>query len=573
MSRSVYDKIKMGNAQAKEFVSIVTQNDPNLVTDYKEKYMLIDFAKFSDGDKNLIQDTVSVVTDRKMLETLITNGYDVNFGSGKNNRPSIFYSVLARGDIELSKLCLKHGGNIHKTDTEDIMDMVVNAGNKEVLKFCLQSELDTEKRQLLVNRLLQKSLAGRKIEEKLHKSWFSVSGDKLRLSATNETMVILKILLSNGALINAVAHYDSSEQQTSLIMACEKGNLPLVQALLECGADVNQATAQTNPLYAAMIKVCATRSVDKEKTYLEIIKILIANGGLIRRCDGFKIKNELFDPNLTNKQDILLFIWLSIVDSAVRKKFHESRSADDKKIFKELVKTLLARGLSMNATYSDICNAQHTPLTEACMRGDIFFVQILVESGVVVNCATDDTGPLHAAICKGSTNIMRYLLDQPDIDVNLQTLTDFETPLHAACRKGNLSLIEMLLQKGALMSISNKSGEYPCNVLDTKLISYLPKVIPVVSLIQADKPLIAHEHKFTQSLDEKFLQFDEKIAELKRELGDKMKIMKDKMNEVSQKLQENECKLSDMELQQSKEISRTKKRYSCIQSLTLLYGL
>ena len=492
----------MGNAQAKEFVSVVTQNDPNLVIDYKEKYISIDFANFSDGDKNWIQDTVSTVTDSKMLAALITNGYDVNFGSSKHNRPSIFYSALERGDIELYTLCLKYGGDIHKTETEDIMNMVVNKGNEEVLEFCLQSELDTEKRQSLVNRLLQKSLAESNVEEKLQKSWFSVIGEKLWLSAIGKTMVILKILLSNGALINAIAYHDSPEQQTPLITACKKGNLPLVQALLECGADVNHSTTQTNPLHATMIKVCTTQSADEEKTYLEIIKVLIANGGLISTFDGFKIK---YDPlnNMMNKQETLLFIWRSIVDSATSKKFHESRSADDKKIFMELVKTLLAGGLSIDAVYSDKYNMQHTLLTEACKRGDIFFVQVFVESGADINYATVDTGPLHAAIAKESTDIMRYLLDQPNIDVNLQTLNGLESPLHIACKKGILNFVEMLLQKSALKSICNKFGEYPCNVLDAKLISYLPKVIPVDSLVQVDKHLVAPEQKLTHSLDSK----------------------------------------------------------------------
>ena len=551
----------MGSAQAKEFVSVVNQNDPNLVLDYREKYKSIDFANFSEIDKNLIQDTVSTVTNRKMLETLITNGYDVNFGCSKNNRPSIFYSVLAMGDIELSKLCLKHGGNIHKTDTEDIMDMVVSAGNKEVLEFCLQSELDTEKRQSLVNRLMQTSLAERNIDEQFHKTWFSLIGSNLWLSMISERLVIIKILLLGGALINAIVHHDSSLKRTPLIMACAKGNLPLVQALLECGADVNRAATKTNPLHTAITKFCETRSADEEKTYLEIIKILIANGGLISRNDRFKIKNDILQ-NMTNKQETLLYIWRSIVDSAARKKFHESRSADDKKIFMELVKTLLTRGLSINAKYSDKYNLQQTPLTEACKRGDIFFVQVSAESGADVNCATDDTGPLHAAIAKESSDIMKYLLDQPDIDVNLQTLKGHESPLHVACRRGNLSLIEMLLQKGALKSICNRSGEYPCNVLDTKLINYLPKVIPVDSLVQVDKHLIAPEHKLTQLLDEKFLLFDVKITELMRKLDDKMTLMEENMNKMSQKLQENEYKLSDMELQLSKVACRTKKRYS-----------
>jgi ankyrin repeat protein len=211
---------------------------------------------------------------------------------------------------------------------------------------------------------------------------------------------------------------DDVHGDTPLILACDKGHLQTVQALL------------------AHPDILIHQAAKNGDTPISLA---------IQRKNFAILRALLNHPNLQlgAETDNLMF-------NACKNGNHE------------LVEELLKHDqIKANSVHS----SGFTPLHAACMSGNTKIVDLLLNSNRVQNIhqANEDGGftPLHLACLKGHTDVVNSLLNSNRLQ-NLNTETHVgHTPLMQACvsMDAEKPLIESLLQHGASITYKNSSQE------------------------------------------------------------------------------------------------------------------
>ena len=123
------------------------------------------------------------------------------------------------------------------------------------------------------------------------------------------------------------------------------------------------------------------------------------------------------------------------------------------------------RAISDLSTSEDELSDLNEQLQSAIKDGDLTEVKRLVEvEHVDPNlCTYGDkrATPLHLASDYGHLDIVRYLVEERNCD--LECRTEYEsTPLHYAALEGRLDIVQYLIsERGSDMECTNKSGETP----------------------------------------------------------------------------------------------------------------
>ena len=121
-------------------------------------------------------------------------------------------------------------------------------------------------------------------------------------------------------------------------------------------------------------------------------------------------------------------------------------------------------------------------LLAGAKQGNIDKIKTAVKNGVDVNTKPLGETALMSATSNGHKEIVSYLLEHPDINVNVKDSFDDSTALFYAIFSGTsdvrLDIMEMLIEKGADVNAKNKYGDTP--------LMYASKVegrLPSVSLL------------------------------------------------------------------------------------------
>ncbi|EGC36744.1 hypothetical protein DICPUDRAFT_150765 [Dictyostelium purpureum] len=107
-----------------------------------------------------------------------------------------------------------------------------------------------------------------------------------------------------------------------------------------------------------------------------------------------------------------------------------------------------------------------TPLHWACLEGKHLALGAILEHSkrigrleAILN-SRDVSGesPLYLCCLNGFYNGAKILLEQPSIDINIQS-NNGNTPLHIAVINGHMNCIELLIQRGSLYNIKNNNNQ------------------------------------------------------------------------------------------------------------------
>lgn len=245
------------------------------------------------------------------------------------------------------------------------------------------------------------------------------------LAAQYGNIEMVKYLVSHGADINFV------HEGATPLCAAAPSDLEMVKCLVSLGADVNTPTAQRKrPLGMAA-----------QEGQIDIVKYLVDVGADVNVL--FEKETSLFSAAYDHHTQVLRYLFDQLADINV-----------------------CSRPLTC------------TPLVLAIITKDLELVDYCVSRGAYLNgVAGNSQLPLHVAVCEGSIEIVRYLIDH-GVDVNaLCTLGDTSgTALHAAIQKQQLEACKHLVDCGADMRIVDKNQ---CTVLhlsatlDDTILSYI----------------------------------------------------------------------------------------------------
>ena len=321
--------------------------------------------------------------------------------------------------------------------------------------------------------------------------------EQLLLAIDSDNVAVAEKLLQMGADANA---RDAKTGLTGLMLAACHGNAALVKALLSAGADpltVDSQTgatalhkaAQGGSLEVAQLLVEAGAFVDAVTPTLghtpimdgiwykgpAYVKYLVDRGANLHLSThyGFTMMQHLqFELNVnTIGKDKLLEI-----DATIKQREQaDQNTIDDQKVMAATnngdtaaVKSLIADKADVNAVYPhvDTFSDGHTPLLVAARDNHADIVREVLKAGANVRVVdwVFKGSPIHKATYNGRPEILRMILDHPNVDINVQGPINGYTPLHDALWHGYTECAQMLLDAGCRLDLKGHDGKTPLQV-------------------------------------------------------------------------------------------------------------
>ncbi|TPX51446.1 hypothetical protein SeMB42_g00779 [Synchytrium endobioticum] len=239
-------------------------------------------------------------------------------------------------------------------------------------------------------------------------------------------------------------HGHNEKEETPLFLAAWRGDLSLVQALVESGAIVNQRTKDlpnTEEIREKYITWnCTPLWVACEYAHLEVVEYLIDRGADVDAVEGKYDRTALFSA-----------IWwghLKVIMCLIEKGRASWTRTPTKFLFvaiygkgnMEVIQYLVKHGADLNGTDSDDGG---TPIHRAAWEGNVEAVKYFIHCGCPINGTNSrKETPLNLAACNGKLPVVVYLVEQ-GADLHVIDAHN-RTPCDRARESGHDQVVEYL---------------------------------------------------------------------------------------------------------------------------------
>lgn len=281
----------------------------------------------------------------------------------------------------------------------------------------------------------------------------------LMMAACQANLAMVQLLLNAGADVFTA---DPKTGATALHKACQGGNVEIAGLLLDAGAHLDAITptmGHTPIMDALWYK------------WPELVKLLVDRGQNLYFDThyGFKLDDHItFELNLNHGEEKQKFERIKDLIEAEKAR-HQSQIASQTVMGAtnqgdlEAVKQLIASGAEVNTVYPHMNSFTdgHTPLLVAARDGHTDIVRELLAAGAKVQVVdwVFKGSPIHKATYNGNTEILKILIEHPDIDLNVQGAINGYTPLHDALWHGFSECAEILVNAGACLHLKGHDGK------------------------------------------------------------------------------------------------------------------
>lgn len=256
---------------------------------------------------------------------------------------------------------------------------------------------------------------------------------------------VAMLLLTKGANPNArLRHPWLVYEQNVLGVAVDKKNLDMLKVLLDNGANVDaKCSRHGNALQTAI-----------RQQEIEMVELLLNSGASGYTPTGYY--DHAFDAAFKYPDDGKLLLGKGA--DTITEKYGIGGNVLANAVFggcAEIVKALLDNGPHVHAQGPRYDDA----LFIAASRGDLRIVGLLLDRDADIDaCSSELHSPLTIAACCGRTEVVQLLLDRgANIDARRR---DEISPLSYAARGGHLEVVKLLLDRGAKVDAygSNESS-------------------------------------------------------------------------------------------------------------------
>ena len=386
---------------------------------------------------------------KETLQTIIQHGADVN----ATNENSITALVMAcvRGKVEAINVLLDAGADRNITDDkgatwihhavdgtcsketlQTIIDhgAAINARNKDhgtaLMIACRKGNEEA------IDVLLDAG-ADRNIADNKGATWIHHAVDG---TCSNET---LQTIINHGAAVNA----RNNDHGTALMIACRKGNIEAINVLLNAGADPNIADGE----YCTCIHLAVYKGYNKD-----VLEAMIEHDADVNAANKDSITSLMIACQKGNIEAINVLLNAGADPNISDGKYGSCiQHAVIGGSSKEVLETIIDHGADVNAKNKH----NITALMQACKRGDVEIINILLSAGADSSIAdTNGATSIHYAVVGGgSKGTLQAIIDH-GADVNASN-KDNVTALMMACWMGNVEAINVLLNTGADLNIAD----------------------------------------------------------------------------------------------------------------------
>uniref|UniRef100_A0AAG5CPM9 RING-type domain-containing protein n=1 Tax=Anopheles atroparvus TaxID=41427 RepID=A0AAG5CPM9_ANOAO len=260
---------------------------------------------------------------------------------------------------------------------------------------------------------------------------------------------VSRLLLLAGATPDHVTPFLGSAP--ILCIAAHEGILPMVNLLLEFGANVEQPNSQG----------CTPLILAASKGHCDVVRQLVAAGSILGQTDTSQ-RCALVHAAVAGRLKVVKYLvacdWIPRPDSTdvtLEQAAQQALIAAAGQGNTEIVEDLLDMG-EVQVNRLDVITGE-TALTTACANGHTETVTILLSRGATAEVRNrKEMAPLLIAVKEGHWAIVERLL-QHHTDCE-QTEANGKTALMIAAEEGHVGIIELLLSRGASLTAQDKDG-------------------------------------------------------------------------------------------------------------------
>lgn len=252
-------------------------------------------------------------------------------------------------------------------------------------------------------------------------------------------------------LIERGAKQDNNHGETLLEKACRKGQINIVEHLLNLGYNVNEQEKNINAIESLMVMVRWLPGAFNEGLDLngDVWRLMLrdtGNGGTALHSAALYGHAAIVEMLLERKADV------NAVTSKDWTALHLAAWTGQI----ECVKALLVRGALPDAK----TDLGWIPFHCAASRAKLAVVQGFLELGISVDTMTaKQKTALHLSAYSGHASVVRLLVER-GADLEAKSYKG-ETPLHLAARAGKPEVVELILMLGADRSVLSNAGQTP----------------------------------------------------------------------------------------------------------------
>lgn len=401
----------------------------------------------------------------EIVQVLIAAGANVN--RGLDELP--LHTAAEEGYLEIVRLLLEAGANVegHEEDGWTALMDASSAGHLSIVQLLVEQGADVNAWSQGETSLM---LAARGVHREVYEFLYPLVSDEIRAigdrdaeqemsktirrRAREENKDVEKLvdlamygnlkqvqqLIANGVDVNAIAACN----RTALSLAIQGGKIPVIQALLDAGADPNlpdetdDGLAAASPLMQAASTFFATNRGD-------MVRLLIQSGANLNQQDS-EGRTALMHALGYSDMDVIETLIKAGVDLDIQD--NEGNTA------------LMQVELSKSTKLVDLlkqAGASHKGLKEvellqAIERGDTDRVKVLLQEKLNLNARLGQITMLCQAAREGHLEIAKLLIEA-GADVNQRASEGHFNPLLYAAYYGNLELVGILLEAGADVNV------------------------------------------------------------------------------------------------------------------------